>query len=99
MQDILDRLPEGVKPSDVKVSVDIDTGDMGIYGHEVVFYYNKKLPADPEQFKKDHDVWKRLYAEYEEKRKAYDESVQQQEIRAKQKEIRDLKEKLAKLKK
>lgn len=92
LQSILDLLPEGIKPEDVKMSFDVDTGDMGIYGHEIVFYYKKKLPAEPEQFKKDHDVWKKLCAEYEEKRKAYDEAVQQQEIKK-------LEDKLAKLKK
>jgi hypothetical protein len=92
LQQILDLLPAGVAPADVKMSVSIDTGDMGIYGHEVVFYYKKKCPAEPEQFKKDHDIWKKLCAEYEIRNSAY------KKLEA-DKEIAELEAKISKLKK
>jgi hypothetical protein len=92
LQTLLDLLPEGVSPKDVKVRSNIDAGDMGIYGHDVEFYYKKKLPAEPEQFKKDMALYNKLYAEYEVRLAAYEQWVKDQQVK-------ELEEKLNKLKK
>lgn len=91
LQSILDMLPEGVKPSDVKISLSLDTGDMGIYGHEVNFTYSKTFEADPEGFKAAQKKYEENYQAYLVEKQKYDDWVRQQEIQK-------LEEKLAKLK-
>jgi hypothetical protein len=91
LQSILDLLPEGVKPSDVQVSMSLDTGDMGIYGQEITFSYRKTFEADPEGFKAAQERYEKNYQAYLVEKQKYDEWVNQQEISR-------LEEKLAKLK-
>ena len=92
LQSILDRLPEGVKPSDVKISISLDAGDMGIYGQEVTFSYKKTFAADPEGFKAAQERYEKNYQAYLVERQKYDEWKRQEEIN-------QLEEKLSKLKK
>lgn len=92
LQSILDMLPEGVKPSDVNISISLDTGDMGIYGHEVTFSYKKTFEADPEGFKAAQKQYEENYQAYLLERQKYDEWKRL-------KEVKELEEKLAKLKK
>lgn len=92
LQSILDLLPEGVKPSDVKISISLDTGDMGIYGHEVTFSYKKTFEADPESFKAAQKQYEENYQAYLLEKQKYDEWKRLQEVK-------ELEEKLAKLKK
>ena len=99
LQTIIDMLPEGVKPSDVTISMGLDTGDMGIYGQELTFSYKKTFAADPEGFKAAQKQYEENYQAYLVERKKYDEWLATQEIAKKQKEIRELSEKLRKLKK
>lgn len=91
LQTILDRLPEGVKPSDVKISLSLDLGDMGIYGHEVSFTYKKTFEADPEGFKAAQERYEKNYQAYLAEKQKYDEWKRQEEVK-------QLEEKLAKLK-
>ncbi len=99
LQTILDMLPEGVKPSDVKISTSLDVGSMSIDGHEVTFSYKKKFEADPEGFKAAMKQYEENYQAYLVEKQKYDEWKASQEVAQKQKEIRELKEKLKKLKK
>jgi hypothetical protein len=92
LQTILDKLPEGVKPSDVKISLHLDTGDMGIYGHEVTFSYKKTFEADPEGFAAAQKQYEENYQAYLVEREKYDEWKRQEQVK-------ELEEKLAKLKK
>ncbi len=92
LQSILDMLPEGVKPSDVRVSISLDTGDMGIYGHEVTFSYSKTFEADPEGFKAAQKQYEENYQAYLLEKQKYDEYKRLEEVK-------QLEEKLAKLKK
>lgn len=92
LQTILDMLPEGVKPSDVKITMSLDTGDMGIYGQEISFTYQKTFPADPEGFKAAQERYEKNWQAYLVEKQKYDDWVKQQEIKA-------LEEKLAALKK
>lgn len=92
LQTILDLLPDGVKPSDVRISINLDTGDMGIYGHEVTFSYKKTFEADPEGFKAAQKQYEENYQAYLLEKQKYDEWKRQQEVK-------ELEEKLAKLKK
>jgi len=91
LQTILDMLPEGVNPSDVKVSISLDTGGMGIYGQEVTFSYKKTFEADPEGFKAAQDQYEKNYQAYLVEKQKYDEWKRQEEVK-------QLEEKLAKLK-
>lgn len=92
LQSVLDMLPKGVKPSDVKMSLNLDTGDMGIYGYEVTFSYKKTFAGDPEGFKAAQKQYEKNYQAYLVEKKKYDEWQKQQEIQA-------LENKLAKMKK
>jgi len=92
LQSILDMLPEGVKPSDVKISISLDTGDMGIYGQELTFSYKKTFEADPEGFKAAQKQYEENYQAYLVEKQKYDEWKRQEEIKA-------LEEKIAALKK
>ncbi len=92
LQSVLDMLPEGVKPSDVKISMSLDTGDMGIYGQEIRFSYEKTFEADPEGFKAAQKQYEENYQAYLVEKQKYDEWVKQQEIKK-------LEDKLAALKK
>lgn len=91
LQSIIDMLPEGVKPSDVKISISLDTGDMGIYGQEVTFSYKKTFEADPEGFKAAQERYEKNYQAYLVEKQKYDQWVNEQEIKR-------LEEKLAKMK-
>lgn len=92
LQTILDMLPEGVKPSDVSISMYIDTGSMSINGQELSFTYKKTFKADPEGFKAAQERYEKNYQVYLAEKRKYDEWVKAQEIQA-------LEAKLAKLKK
>lgn len=91
LQTIIDMLPEGVKPSDVSISLSLDTGDMGIYGHEVTFSYKKTFEADPEGFKAAQKQYEENYQAYLLEKQKYDEWKRLEEVK-------QLEEKLAKLK-
>jgi hypothetical protein len=99
LQTLLDLLPEGVSPSDVKIRLHIDDDSHQYTKHGISFYYKKKFPADPEGFKKAQAKYKECEAAYDKKRAEYDEWKASQEVAQKQKEIRELKEKLKQLKK
>lgn len=92
LQSILDMLPEGAKPSDVKISINLDTGDMGVYGHEVTFSYSKTFEADPEGFKIAQEKYEEKYQAYLIEKEKYDKWKRQEEVKR-------LEAKLARLKK
>lgn len=92
LQSLLDLLPEGVKPSDVKMFIKFDSGDMGVYGHSVHFVYEKTFPDNLEQFEKDSKQYEENWQAYLVEKAKYDAWVNQQEIQR-------LEEKLATLKK
>lgn len=81
LQSILDMLPEGVKPSDVKISTSLDLGDMGIYGHSVTFSYSKTFKADPEGFKAAKKLYEKNYKAYLVEKEKYDEWKHNQEVK------------------
>ena len=91
LQSILDMLPEGVKPADVNMSINLDTGDMGVYGQEVTFSYKKAIKDDPEGF----ELAKK---KYEENYKAYLVEKQKYDTWAKEQQVKELEDKLTKLK-
>lgn len=90
LQDILDRIPKGIKISDVK---------MESYVHEfsgvdhliTTFYYTKTIPSNMKQFKKDKAIYDKAYAEWEVKNKEY--AIWEQEQK-----VKELEEKIAKIK-
>jgi hypothetical protein len=92
LQQLLDMIPEGIKPSEIKIGFNLDAGDMGPYGYEVYFYYTKTFPAEPEQYKKDMATWQKHFDEYQVKENAYQEWL-------KNEEVRKLEEQLSRLKK
>jgi len=91
LQTILDMLPEGVKPSDVRISMSLDTGDMGIYGQEISFSYRKTFEADPEGFKAAQEQYEKNWQAYLVEKAKYDEWVKQQEIQALEAKLASLK--------
>jgi hypothetical protein len=91
LQSILDMLPEGVKPSDVKISISLDIGDMSIYGQELTFSYKKTFEADPEGFKTAQERYEKNYQAYLVEKKKYDEWKHQEEIKKLEEELARLK--------
>lgn len=91
LQSILDMLPEGVKPSDVKISIGLDVGAMGVDGHEITFYYKKTFEADPEGFKAAQKQYEENYKLYLVEREKYDEWKKQQEIKKLEETLANLK--------
>lgn len=92
LQDIIDRLPEGVSANQVKFNLHIDVGDMSVYGAGIDFYYAKDFPDDPEGFEAAEKQYQENYKLYEIEKAKYDQWVKEQKIK-------DLEDKLAKLKK
>ena len=92
LQDIINCLPEGVTPDQVKLSLNIDVGAFSVDGAEVNFYYAKEFPDDPEGFKKAEEEYDKNYQAYLVERAKYDQWKKEQEIK-------ELEEKLDKLKK
>jgi hypothetical protein len=81
LQSLLDNLPEGVKPSDVKISMDIKCSDYAVEGTTLNFYYRKHLPARPELYQQEKAAYDKEWAEYEVKKSVYDKWVKDQEIK------------------
>lgn len=90
-QSILDMIPEGIKPSDVKISISLDSGDMNIYGQKITFSYKKIFEADPEGFKAAQKQYEENYQAYLVEKQKYDKWKRQEEIK-------ELENKLFKLK-
>lgn len=80
LQSLLDNLPEGITPSDVRISMDIDCSDFAVKGTSLKFYYRKHLPARPELYQEEKAAYDKEWAEYEVKKAEYDRWVKQQEI-------------------
>lgn len=81
LQTILDLLPKGVKPSDVKISIDLDLGGMGVNGQSVSFTYSKTFKADPKGFKAASEQYEKNYQAYLVEKEKYDEWKRQEEIK------------------
>lgn len=92
LQDLINSLPEGVTPDQVKFSLSIDVGAMSVNGAEISFFHSKQFEDDPEGFKKAQDHYNECYRLYEIERAKYDKWL-------KEKEIKELEEKLSNLKK
>jgi hypothetical protein len=92
LQMLIDNLPEGVQPSDVKISMYIDCSDMAVEGTKLSFHYHKHLPARPELYKRDKEAFDKEYAEFQEKLAAYEKWEKEQQIK-------ELEDKLSNLKK
>jgi hypothetical protein len=92
LQDILNMLPEGVTPDQVKFSLTIDVGAMSVNGAKISFFYSKDFPDDPEGFKAATKTYKENLKLYKIEHAKYDQWVKDQEIK-------ELEAKLANLKK
>lgn len=96
LQDIVDMLPKDISPSDIKMKIDISSGDMGIYGQSVTFYYVKTFPADMEKFKKDLANYEARYTIYKAKKDIYNQWVEEEKKKKLELQFEDLKKKLGK---
>ncbi|HEY5267635.1 MAG TPA: hypothetical protein VII94_00695 [Candidatus Saccharimonadales bacterium] len=90
LQSLLDMLPEGVKPSDVKIEM-INHDWAGVPYSKLVFSYRKTFPADMKRFKIDKAAYDVEWAEYEKKAAAFKEWETQQEMKLLQDKIAALK--------
>ncbi len=90
LQSLLDMLPEGISPADVKIEL-IDDDWSGVPFAKVAFSYKKTFPANMEQFKKDKAAYDAEWAEYEKKKAAYDQWVKRQQIKKLEGELAQLK--------
>jgi len=93
LQKVIDLIPEGVSPKDIKMRIDLDSGDMGYYGYAVEFYYEKTLPDESEQYKTDKAAYDAERAEYLKKFEEYQTWEKYQEILKLEQQINELKKK------
>ena len=98
LQSIIELLPSGVEPKDISIFTRVHYGDMGIYGHEIKFFYNKIYKDDPEGFKEAKKKFKANVEAYNIEKKKYDEWKKQQEIIKCEQDIKEIEKKLSALK-
>jgi len=91
IQKLIDMLPPDVSPSDVKMNIGTDMGDMGYYGQWISFYYEKDFPADPAQYKIDKAKYDAAWKVYEKEKKIYDKWKKDEEVKKLQNQIKQLK--------
>lgn len=91
LQSILDLLPEGVEPKDVTITMNLDMGGMGIYGHELRFSYNKTFEDDPEGFEAAQKKYEANHQAYLVEKQKYDDWKRQEEINKLEKQLASLK--------
>lgn len=96
LQDIIDMLPAGISPADIKMRIYIDSGDMGIYGQSVTFFYVKTFPADIKKYQADMAKYQERYNAYKIKKDDYDQWVSNQEKKKLELQFEDLRKKLDK---
>lgn len=88
---LLTQIPDGVKPSDIKIEFDYQASSMAYEDHYIKFYYEKTIPARPEEFKA-------LMEKYNEELKVYDVAVEAWKEACRQLEIEETEAKLNRLK-
>jgi len=98
LQDIIDLLPIGVNPADIKIgtgtgtgignggigdNIEIDNGDCP-NGYNITFYYRKTILAEPERYQIDIDIYNKKRDEYKIKLAKYDAL----QVKIKEKELK-----------
>ena len=91
LQKVIDLVPTGISLSDVKFEIEIDIGDMAIYGQSVTFYYLKPLKPDVKGYEKAKKAYDEANAKYLEEKIKYDAWEKQDKINKLQKELEELK--------
>lgn len=94
LQKLIDLIPAGLKPEDIKMRMSINMSDMGPSkndGQTITFYYTKTFPADIEQYNKDKAAYDLEFKEYEKKKKIYDKWVKDEEIKKLESQLKKLK--------
>jgi hypothetical protein len=91
LQHILDLIPEGLTPKDIKIGVFNDANRMSIHLNGVNFYYVKTIPPNMELYKKDLEQYDLDFKKYEEDLKKYNEYEKQLKIKELEKELSLLK--------
>ncbi len=92
LQDLINMIPAGVSPSDVKLSIWSDeSGGQISYGFTVG--YSKFFPADPEGLKKAQEKYAECEAAYVVEKQKYDEFVKNQKIKELEANLKALKKK------
>lgn len=104
LQKLIDLVPDNVKLSDIKFSINSKYSDTGPSPSPsdtqyIRFYYLKTFPPNLEQYEKDLDAFNKEYSEYEKKKLEYDMWEKEQELVKKQKELAYAQEQFNKLKK
>lgn len=91
LQWLLDKLPEGKSPKDIKIAFGYDYNCMAFEDHHIGFYYEVKVPAKKAELKAAKEKYKQDLKQYELDLAAY-------KTYCKEKEIKEAEEKLARLK-
>ena len=88
---LLTQIPEGIKPSDIKIEFGYHTSSMAYEDHYIRFYYEKTIPARP-------DEYKALMKKYNQDLKIYEKELKDWEEACLKLEIEETELKLKKLK-
>lgn len=91
LQDIINKLPDGVTPDQVKISVRINCNAFSVTGSEVNFSFTKEIPDDPEGFKKAQEEYEKNYQAYLVEKAKYDQWKKDQEIKELEEKLKELK--------
>lgn len=88
---LMTQIPEGIKPSDIKIDCGYRASSMAYENHHVKFYYEITIPAKPKEFEA-------LMGKYHEEMDVYNEKIKEWEKACRQQEIKETELKLKKLK-
>lgn len=81
LQWLLDKLPEGVTPKQVKISFGYNASSMSYDDHYVGFYYEKKIPACKKEYKLALKKYEAELAQYEKDLVIYNDWLKAEKIK------------------
>jgi hypothetical protein len=102
LQDLIDKIPEGLTPKDIKIDFDVNISQMGISYSDcawINFFYYKPvdLEAELKRYEKEKLRFKKEKAEYKKRLKEWKEYQREQDIKMHEAAIRTLKERKVKI--
>lgn len=88
---LLNKLPDGIKPSDVKIEFGYHANSMAYESHWVCFYYEVKVPAKKEEYKEAKKKFNKDMVKYKEEMEEYRKACHQKKIKETEDELEQLK--------
>jgi serine phosphatase RsbU (regulator of sigma subunit) len=77
---LLKKIPEGIKPEQIKIEFGYNASSMSYEDHYIRFYYEEKVSARKAEYKAAMAKYEKDLKQYEKDLEAYEEAKRQQEI-------------------